>query len=373
MKYRLSRLKQQTNHSVLFLFSLTGLLVLALSCPILPHLISQASAQTELRISHPIFDDEYRNDWGDGSVNCTTNPKYDQWVNNGLYGLGATMDKDGRLIFKRPVSLDTNAYTGIAGFINGGESGEQLIGICVIDHMGRQLPEKCGLDLRHYTQGGSFPVDNWRLFAVPLKDFGPITRGIKAVCLVNAAGKKLDTFYLDDFGLITSQVPSFRKGAAGTIRAPKPVRTSKVFDDGFGKGWQDWSWDTSAKTNNTRSSSGKSCLTVVQNPNGGLAFGRHAPFLTVGYDTLEFHVMGIDPSLRVVLFDGTGQELQGAVSLAPKTRGESGDRRPEWVRVRIPLSKLEAEDTEITKIAIINTSSNLQMIYIDDVKFIKGN
>ena len=73
-------------------------------------LLRSAHAQTDIKIKQMIFDDDWQNDWIESSVKCEINPKYDQWIHNGQYGLGATIEKGGALVFKHSVAVDIKSY-----------------------------------------------------------------------------------------------------------------------------------------------------------------------------------------------------------------------------------------------------------------------
>ncbi len=341
-------------------------------------LFSEDLARTSIKIQHFVFDDDWRNHWADGSVGCETDPKYDEWILNGMYALGATLRKGGALVFERSVPMHITGYTGIAGFINGGKSGKQVIGMCVLDHIGKRVPKDEYLDLGKYIDGGQVPVDEWKLFAVPFKDFGVLRRGITAICFVNTAGKAIDTFYVDDFGLITCRVPVFGKGASSSSKLvrPKPTRISYVFRDDLEGGWGDWSWNCELKPYSKSKVSGKMSLVVIQDSGGGLAFGRHIAFSTIGYEYLEFSVNGWrreDQKLRVALFDRFGREIRnGSVKVNDDRYIDGGSLSMNtWKSVRIPLSELGAENTQITKIAIMNDSGKPQVFFVDDIVFVK--
>ncbi len=356
---------------VLFVFTVQNVC----SAGLLPRILAQKS----IKITHPIFDDELRNDWYDGSVKCRINLKYDQWIFNGMYGLGATLKKGGALVFKRSEPIDIRSFTGIAGCINGGKSGKQVIGICMLDHLGRRIPKNTFLNLKDYIDGGSLPVDNWKSFAVPFKDLGLATRGITGVCFVNTAGEDIDTFYLDEFGLINSPVPGFRKitKTSSKLVDAKPTRVSYVFKDKIEGAWQNWSWgDCIAQIYFNSAASGKTSFIVSQPAGSVLAFGRHSAFSTAGYDFLEFSVNGgnsDDQKLRVVLFDASGMEIRrGSVSLNRNEYIDGGSLSiNSWKKVRIPLKRLRATNSEITKIAIMNNSPKSQLFLIDEIMFIK--
>jgi len=336
-------------------------------------------AQTSVKITHPIFDDKLRNDWYDGSVKCKIDPKYDQWIFNGMYGLGATLEKGGALVFKRSEPIDIRPFTGIAGCINGGKTGKQVIGICMLDHIGRRIPRNTFLDVKNYIDGGCLPVDEWKLFAVPFKDLGLATRGITGICFVNTAGEDIDTFYLDEFGLINSPVPKLQKTTKSSSKLvdARPTRASYVFKDKVEGGWQNWSWgNCKSQLYFNSTASGKTSLIVSQPAGSALAFGRHKPFSTAGYEFLEFSVNGgntDDQKLRVVLFDASGTEIpKGSIRLNGDEYIDGGSLSiNSWKKVRIPLRKLRANNAKITKIAIMNNSPTSQVFFIDEIMFIK--
>ena len=339
-------------------------------------------AQSTLSLKHVIFDDKLQNNWSDGSVKCKLNPEYDEWIPNGAYALGATLEKGGALVFDRGIAMDIRGYSGITGQISGGKRGKQLVGICVIDFWGKYLPNKTGLDLRKYTRNGALPADDWTTFAVPFKDFGPLPRGIRAICFTNASGKAIDTFYMDDFGLTTAAMKSHtvgkdtrttKGGNSGRPRKRGPVKVSYVFKDKAENGWQyTWSWGASLKPKLI--APGKAVLVARQEPFGGCACGRKKPFSTRGYGRLVFSINGggrDDQKLRVVLFDKAGKEIrEGSVNLEEGNFIEGGSiSEDKWTTVSIPLKSLKGMNRNITKIAIINNSTGIQQFLIANVRF----
>jgi len=345
----------------------------------LSSLQSEAFAQT-IKIQHIVFDDDWRNVWSDASEKCKVNPKYDQWILNGTYALSATIEKGGALIFKREIPLDTKIYTGIAGFINGGSGGKQIIGVCVIDHTGARLPNNLGLDVRKYTQGGCIPVDDWKAFAIPFSHFGQLPKGIKGICFVNASEENAAPIMLDDFGLVDFAISS--KASANSRKAsprtqPKNREITYIFSDKFENGWQDWSWQSESTLWDKSSSGGKMSLIVYQQANGAIAFGRPSktPFRTKGYEALEFCLNGGDSNkqkLILILYDASGKEIRRGVSINDKDYIEDGTLSINaWKRVRIPLSRLRATDISIGKIALLNNTSEEQAFLIDEVMFVK--
>jgi hypothetical protein len=340
--------------------------------------ISQTVFSQTIKIQHPIFDDNLRNDWEDSSEKSITNPKYDEWILNGAYAFSATLEKGGALIFKREIPLSTKNYTGIAGYINGGSSGKQLIGVCVIDHTGKRLPNDIGLDLRKYVQGGSLPVEDWKVFVIPFNHFGSLQRGIKGICFVNASNENAEPFYLDDFGLVDFPITAKKATTPINVVKPKPKQQSTlIFADKFENGWQNWSWQCEAKEYSGSSASGKVSLFVGQEFNAGLAFATQKPFLVREYTAIEFSLNGGTKSdqqkLRVALFDKGGNEIKGSsVDLNNKDFIEGGSLAiNQWKKVTIPFSSMNAGDTPVKKIGIINSSSEMQAFLIDDVMLVK--
>jgi hypothetical protein len=340
--------------------------------------ISCTSFSQTIKIQHPIFDESIRNNWSDGSEKCTTNPKYEEWILNGSYAFSALMQKGGALIFKREIPLSTKNYTGIAGYINGGSSGKQLIGICVIDHTGKRLPNDIGLDLRKYIQGGALPVDDWKVFVIPFNHFGSLQRGIKGICFVNASNEDAGMFYLDDFGLVDFPITTKSATTPVSIVKPKPKQQANyIFTDKFEGAWQNWSWQCEVQDYTESSASGKVSLFVKQEPFGAIAFATQKTFLVREYQAIAFQLNGGPESdqqkLTVALYDNEGKEIKGSsVDLNNKEFIEGGALGiNQWKKVSIPFSHMRAGNTPVKKIALINSSSEAQAFLIDDVMLVK--
>ena len=75
----------------------------------------------------------------------------------------------------------------------------------------------------------------------------------------------------------------------------------------------------------------------------------------------------------MVLFDRHGGEIPGgSVEVNDDEYIDGGSLGVNtWKKVRIPLSDLGAENTQITKIAVINDSGKPQVFFIDDIMFTK--
>ena len=352
-------------------------LILSSSLLIFP---KTALTQT-IKIQHIIFDDTWKNAWSDGSEKAVLNPKYDEWIHTGTYAIAATLKKGGALIFKREIPIDIKNYTGIAGFINGGESGKQIIGICVIDDTGTRRPNDLGLDLRKYIQGGSFPIDDWKTFAIPFSHFGNLPKGIKGICFVNASQEDAPTFIIDNFGLVDFVIsaPSSSTSISST-KQPQTLQLKKkevslIFSDKFENMWEDWSWKGKLLIYDKSSSSGKLSLFAYQDINGAVAFGTKAPFNTKGYEALEFMINGGDrdnQEIGISLYDASGVEIRRNIKINNKEYIENGSLSAnQWKKVRIPLSRMRAQNIKISKIALTNNSGEEQAFLIDDVMFVK--
>jgi hypothetical protein len=153
-----------------------------------------------------------------------------------------------------------------------------------------------------------------------------------------------------------------------------------IYTDQPGPGWENWSWDCSCNFRSTTETHDDSRYAIAAGLSawGGLGIGRHGPVSTAGFDRLEFYIHGGDAGgqqLRISLENESGAELptRGGIELNDPLYLEGGQiQGGKWQRVSIPLEDLGAEDTQITKINIMdNTGQGQATFYVDDIVLVK--
>jgi hypothetical protein len=148
-----------------------------------------------------------------------------------------------------------------------------------------------------------------------------------------------------------------------------------TYSDALGLGWQDWSWDCNRNFESTMYVyRGKYAINVSFKPWGGLSFANPEGVNTEHYDKLEFYINGGESGgqqLRLSLTDDDGNELPsyGGISINnPKYVHDGVISAKTWKLVSIPLEDLNATNTKIIKINIMDNTGHAQPpLYIDDV------
>jgi PKD repeat protein len=148
-----------------------------------------------------------------------------------------------------------------------------------------------------------------------------------------------------------------------------------AYSDALGLGWQDWSWDCNRNFESTTSVyRGKYAINVSFEPWGGLSFANPEGVNTDRYDSLEFYINGGErggQQLRLSVTDDKGNELpsSGGVSINnPKYVHDGIISAKIWKLVSVPLEDLNATNTKIIKINIMDNTGHAQpALYIDDV------
>ena len=148
-----------------------------------------------------------------------------------------------------------------------------------------------------------------------------------------------------------------------------------AYSDALGLGWQDWSWDCNRNFESATSVyRGKYAINVSFEPWGGLSFANPEGVNTDRYDSLEFYINGGErggQQLRLSLTDDKGNELpsSGGISINnPKYIDDGIISAKAWKLVSVPLEDLNATNTKIIKINIMDNIGHAQpTLYIDDV------
>ncbi|MCK4735752.1 MAG: PKD domain-containing protein, partial [Methanophagales archaeon] len=148
-----------------------------------------------------------------------------------------------------------------------------------------------------------------------------------------------------------------------------------AYSDALGLGWQDWSWDCNRNFESTTSvHRGKYAINVSFEPWGGLSFANPEGVNTDRYDILEFYINGGErggQQLRLSVTDDKGNELpsSGGKSINnPKYVHDGIISAKTWKLVSVPLEDLNATNTKIIKINIMDNTGHAQpALYIDDV------
>ena len=148
-----------------------------------------------------------------------------------------------------------------------------------------------------------------------------------------------------------------------------------IYSDAIDWDWQDWSWDCNRNFDSTTSVyRGKYAINASFEPWGGLSFANPEGVNTDRYDRLEFYINGGErggQQLRLSLTDDKGNELPlyGGISINnPKYVHDGVISAKTWKLVSIPFEDLNANNTKIIKINIMDNTGHAQpALYIDDI------
>lgn len=148
-----------------------------------------------------------------------------------------------------------------------------------------------------------------------------------------------------------------------------------IYRDKLAKNWEDMSWHCEPNYRSTACVyEGRYAISVKYTRGwGGLAFAYRSGFPTFGYRRLEFYVNGgrqggqelrVSINYRIGNGEGTIVSVDDARYIKDGTITSN-----EWKLVSIPLAKLDAENTKICKINIMDNSGvSSPVFYIDDVR-----
>ncbi|HEX4104491.1 MAG TPA: hypothetical protein VHZ04_03415 [Candidatus Paceibacterota bacterium] len=143
-------------------------------------------------------------------------------------------------------------------------------------------------------------------------------------------------------------------------------------NNSFEQGWANWSWSTNLSNTSSTAYRGVNCLAVQYNAQwAGLYFYDGNGFNTTGYDTLALAVNGGSSggqTLTVQVKDAAGNVI-GSANAGDYLAGGVVPAN-NWVTVDIPLAALNATNTNVYGVIVMNaTNTTLTTIYVDDVRF----
>jgi hypothetical protein len=149
-------------------------------------------------------------------------------------------------------------------------------------------------------------------------------------------------------------------------------RTSAVYTDSLGMGWEDWSWGGIYNFAFTETvASGAFAISALAQPWGAVAL-HYNNIDSSPYYWLELYVYKSTDASSVVVWanDENDQELRkrpvedcrytDGVPIAPGV----------WTRVRIPLRDLNASNRMLQRLSIGNNSDQPFTFYVDEVRFV---
>lgn len=144
-----------------------------------------------------------------------------------------------------------------------------------------------------------------------------------------------------------------------------------IFRDALEDGWQDWSRDATLGV--ARSKTDNVGLRVDAEKQGVLSL-HHQGFDTAPYHWLEFYLYvgkETDQKFTVGFNDASDHEIPQKIDL-PNTEYIDGGKflANQWQKVRVPLSKMGAENTTISRLNIQNLSKNEKLVFIDEIGLI---
>ena len=364
---------ERTLSALPFLVGVLGLLAVCL-------IAGRAAA---LAYSHMLYDDKLQNMWKDGSWKAKVDPEHRTRVYNGQSSLEVTLEGKGALCVVFDKGRDLSRHYALVGWINGGSEGGQDLRVFFADSDGKVLPDGKALRLNYegYIKGGKILPQRWQFFVIPVSHFKLGPKDVTRIAFYNPSEETMPTFYLDDLGFTAERVSLSPEKEGGEAPHEKPARRTPrtahlIYADALQNDWQDWSWGGSVADVNNRANpaEGRVAIEVNQPVGGALAFGRHTDVDTTGYAAVEFYVNGGPAGgqeLTVTVYDEMSKEL-GSVSVNKAEYTEGGKiAANRWQHVYILLRDLRANDTGITKIAIINGGEQPTVFYVDAVSLVK--
>ena len=149
-------------------------------------------------------------------------------------------------------------------------------------------------------------------------------------------------------------------------------KTSTVYTDGLGLGWDSWSWGGIYNFAFTETvASGMFAISANALPWGAVAL-HYDNFDTSPYYWLELYVYKSTDESSVVVF--ANDEYDQILRTRPVEDCRYTDLHPislgEWTRVRIPLNDLNADNRLLQRISIGNNSDQPFTFYVDDVRLV---
>jgi hypothetical protein len=144
-----------------------------------------------------------------------------------------------------------------------------------------------------------------------------------------------------------------------------------IFHDSLEGSWEDWSKDVTLGV--ARSKADNVGLRIVTGKQGDLSLHHHG-LDTTAYHWLEFYIYvgkETDQHFTVSFNDASDHEILQKVIL-PHTEYLDGGKflANQWQKVRVPLSKMGAKNTTITRLNIQNISKKEQLVFIDEIGLI---
>ncbi|MDD2823060.1 MAG: hypothetical protein PHQ59_03160 [Candidatus Daviesbacteria bacterium] len=286
-------------------------------------------------------------------------------------------------------TLDTNPYTNLRFYINGGSAGGQRLNIEIRngDIVGPSI------NINNYIEGGSIAANQWRKVDIPLSILkgSVLTNGIiNRIALKEALGISESTVYIDDLGFYTAAVltptptltstPTVTPIPTNTV-TPSPtssISSPVIYSDSLAKGWANWSWSSTVNLSSTKNSySGNRSIAFT--PAGG---GGFSPALTSGsfdispYNQITFYINGGTVGNQLFAL-----ELRDSSTIGPRVPINNyieGGRvaANQWKKVAIPLSVLKGSvlGNSINRLALVSTSGSSQdTVYLEDIIFVNGS
>lgn len=178
------------------------------------------------------------------------------------------------------------------------------------------------------------------------------------------AGDVLRKNYLEPSHL--SSTPAAKLAAA---EANKPLT---IYRDRLGAGWENWSWNAAVELAFRETTQSKNTsLKVAIKPWGALSL-HHPGTDTSPYRWLEFYIYAGKNTRQRITVSCNGEadrELPQRIALPDPGYLEGGKfRADKWQRVRIPLGKIGAANTIITRLNIKDNSGKyLKEFLIDEI------
>lgn len=158
--------------------------------------------------------------------------------------------------------------------------------------------------------------------------------------------------------------------------ASHPTNYSVIYQDALGPKWEDWSWDSDVGLSTSKLKQQENIELRLSMSSWGALSLHHPGFDTSPYEWLEFYIyVGKETKshITVSFSDASDHEFMQKIDL-PEARLMDGKKFlvNQWQRVIIPLAKMGAENTTITRLTIKNNSKNTAMIFIDEIS-LTGN
>jgi hypothetical protein len=325
-----------------------------------------------------VYSENLQNGWQDWSWgNPTRNLVDTTQFNTGARSIRIQFTtSDGGFQLGRQQAFDANGYGILRFWVKGGEGSANRIRI--------------ELASSQTTVASTLPMtvpasSNWmRQDVVIPTTLGPLT----TIKFANDGVALPGSFYIDDIEFLTASATATVTATATATAGPPtstpapptatplpptttPSATSAsamIYGEGFGDGWQDWSWGETVRnfSSVTPTHTGAVAVSVeyVQ-PYGGLQFGRADMVSTTGYSDVSLWVKGGSlAENRIIVELGVDEAI--LTRTIPVTIPANSD----WREIRVSLP---ATTTVINRVKLINDNVlGAGAFYVDDVELVRN-